>query len=429
MEPSTDLNPHGSSETGAEQWRDQGHKADDWTHLSLPSSDSNDSTRTDSDAITNPDKPQTTYVPPSRGYTSTTTGLITTRIPTTALDLAIPPQTLYWPLSVYSLTAGACLILAGTLADIIGCRLVFLTGVGLFSPFTLGCSLSQTGIQLVMFRAMQAALAMLAYALVQLSEEREAILRPSVLALLILSLILMPGFVWWMHYAEKHRYPVLMPSGLWKRMAFSSICLMVMLSYAVMQVLELYATLFFQKVQGLDALQSSVKLLPSMIVGAVLNLTVGLFVHRVSAKWLVFGTSLACAGAPLLMTLIKPEWPCWFSAFPAQILHPLSADVLFCVGLIIISQEFPDEMKSLTGAVFNTGGQFGTSIGLAVIGVIADSATQASREDDKESPEVPMPGDRAAFWAALGFTLAIPVISLVGLRKVGTVDTRKIVQD
>jgi len=50
---------------------------------------------------------------------------------------------------------------------------------------------------------------------------------------------------------------------------------------------------------------------------------VGLVMHRVSAMWLVFSSSLACAGAPLLMALIDPAWPYWYAAFPAQVLHPV----------------------------------------------------------------------------------------------------------
>ncbi|KAK7961996.1 uncharacterized protein PG986_002821 [Apiospora aurea] len=479
----------------------------------------------------------TGYVKPAKAYiiifyltlvtfmTSITTGLITTGIPTMAVDLDIGPQTMYRPLSVYSLTTGTCLIVAGTVADVVGSRRTFLSGTLLLSLFTLGCGLARTGIQLNMFRAMQGiavamclptsvgilcsaiapgrlrniafactglgqplgfsaglvlggvfikavgwrpgwyfaaatifvcffvgffllprdtlaiqpsfkrlltvvdwpgaiiestCFAMLAFVLVQLSEDRDQIRSPPVAAFLALSVALLPLFVWWMWFAAKHRLPVLIPNALWRRKTFSSVCVMVMMSYAVMQMLELYATLFFRKVQRLDSLQSSLRLLPSMIVGAALNLATGLFIDRVPAVWLVFSTSLACAGSPLLMALIRPEWPYWYAAFPAQLLHPLSADVLFCAGLIVISQVFPEDTRALAGAVFNTVAQFGTALGLAMIGIIADSVTEASRYEDKVGPEALFQGYKAAFWAAFGLTLAIAVISVMGLRKTGT---------
>ena len=53
------------------------------------------------------------------------------------------------------LTAGCLLILAGSIADVVSSRKVFLLGCFLQGIFVLGCGLAQTGIQLIMFRAMQ----------------------------------------------------------------------------------------------------------------------------------------------------------------------------------------------------------------------------------------------------------------------------------
>ncbi|KAK1826896.1 hypothetical protein QBC39DRAFT_376107 [Podospora conica] len=49
-------------------------------------------------------------------------GTITTGLPTIASEIGIPPQTMYWPLAVYSLMAGTCLIAVGTVADVVGPR-------------------------------------------------------------------------------------------------------------------------------------------------------------------------------------------------------------------------------------------------------------------------------------------------------------------
>lgn len=53
------------------------------------------------------------------------------------------------------LTAGCLLILAGSIADVIGSRTVFLIGCCLQGLFVLATGLAKTGIQLIMFRAMQ----------------------------------------------------------------------------------------------------------------------------------------------------------------------------------------------------------------------------------------------------------------------------------
>ena len=97
--------------------------------------------------------------------------------------------------------------------------------------------------------------------------------------------------------------------------------------------------------------------------------------------------------------------------------------MLFCVCLIILSREFAEDEDALAGDVFNTVAQFGTSIGLAIIGIIADSVTQRSRYEDKTSAPALFEGYKAAFWAAFGLTLATAVVALIGLRKIGSADT------
>ena len=57
------------------------------------------------------------------------------------------------PASVYALTCGCTLLLSGSLADLFGCRIMYLTGACLLIAFTMGCGLAKTGIQLIMFRA------------------------------------------------------------------------------------------------------------------------------------------------------------------------------------------------------------------------------------------------------------------------------------
>lgn len=69
--------------------------------------------------------------------------------------------------------------------------------------------------------------------------------------------------------------------------------------------------------------------------------------------------------------------------------------------------------------------QFGTSIGLAIIGIVASSVTRASRFEDKESAQALFEGYKGAFWTSLGLTLATAALALVGLRQVGCADTGK----
>jgi MFS family permease len=87
--------------------------------------------------------------------TSISTGIIVVALPRIAADLQLPEQLYLWPSSVFGLTAGSTLLLAGAVADVVGARSVDIVGCALLGVFTLACGLSRTGIQLVLFRAFQ----------------------------------------------------------------------------------------------------------------------------------------------------------------------------------------------------------------------------------------------------------------------------------
>jgi MFS family permease len=161
-------------------------------------------------------------------------------------------------------------------------------------------------------------------------------------------------------------------------------------------------------------------------VGGILNLTVGLFVHKAPARWLVTVSSLLCAGAPLLMAIVNPSWSYWYAALWAQALAPMSADVLFTVGLIIVSDVFPEKTQGLAGAVFNTVAQFGFSLGtgicqLVALGVASTTGTQ-DRSSDSDSL---LHGYRASFWTMFASMVTCAIIAVVGLRKAGTVGLKR----
>lgn len=177
---------------------------------------------------------------------------------------------------------------------------------------------------------------------------------------------------------------------------------------------------------------TSLYLLPQLVTAVMLGLTVGLVVHRIPARWLVLGSTLICAMAPLIMALVDPAWQYWYLVFWAQVFAPFSTDVLFTVGLIIVSDTFPEKTQGLAGAVFNTVGQFGMTIGVGIcqavaLGVMGPGGATGHGEEgafEDQDPVAVLRGYRASFWTMFGYTALIAVISAVGLRKVGKVGTK-----
>ncbi|KAI9926191.1 hypothetical protein MW887_004654 [Aspergillus wentii] len=242
------------------------------------------------------------------------------------------------------------------------------------------------------------------------------------IVILCLAVIAAPSFVAWVQYQVKRNRPALIPNSVWKNMSFSTICATVALSNAVINSMELFASLFFQEIQSLSALQASIRILPSLVVGSLLNLVIGFFVHKVPAVWIVAISSLLCAGSPLLMAVIQPSWPYWGNAFIAQLLQPVSFDALYTVGLIVITNVFPDDTQALAGAVFNTSAQFGSALGLAVLQVISTVITDQS---NKQETQALMDGYRASFWTMFAFMVLCTVIGFFGMRRAGRVGLKQ----
>ncbi|KAL9601417.1 MAG: hypothetical protein Q9179_002873 [Wetmoreana sp. 5 TL-2023] len=81
-------------------------------------------------------------------------GLLTTALPRIAQDIGLQENLLLWPASVYALAAGCLLLIFGAVADVVGAKLVWVTGSFLYVVFTLAVGLSQTGIQIILFRTL-----------------------------------------------------------------------------------------------------------------------------------------------------------------------------------------------------------------------------------------------------------------------------------
>ncbi|KAJ4383263.1 hypothetical protein N0V86_001308 [Didymella sp. IMI 355093] len=488
----------------------------------------------------------TIFTPAAVGFiASFTNGVITIGLPEIARSLSLDRSLYLWPSSVYSLTSGACLLIAGSIADLVGARPVELLGITLIGVFTLACGFVATGEQLVVFRALQGvALAMhlpasvalisgavpsgrarnlgfaclgfsqplgfavglvisgvlvekagwrsgfylsggallttavaavwslpklksgtqdgivsrakkvgrevdwiggiissgglsiLAYVLAILSADLAAIRSAETVTLLALSIVLLLSFPLWMRYRERANKSALVPNKLWKNIPFTSTCIMVALSYGVMNSIELFSSLYFQEIQKATPLTTSLYLLPNLVTGVLLNILVGTFVHKFPAFYLVSVSAVLCSVSPLFMALLNPSWNYFYLAFWAQVFAPFSADVLFTVGLIIVSDNFTEREQALAGAVFNTVAQFGMSLGMGSCQVVAlgiigadesksESTTGHSDSVDFDEPMELLRGYRASFWTMFGYMLCCVVIAIVGLRKAGKVGLKK----
>lgn len=141
-------------------------KADDSPELasaeapSTPSSDSSPATTTTEhqEAIVHSRLRATLVVAQLLGlnlFSSFCNGVVVVGLPAMASSLHIDDGLLVWPTSVFYLTAGSCLLLAGSVTDVVGTKTMSLIGAFAAAVSAMACGLAQSSGQLIAFRALQ----------------------------------------------------------------------------------------------------------------------------------------------------------------------------------------------------------------------------------------------------------------------------------
>ncbi|KAH8695879.1 integral membrane protein [Phaeosphaeriaceae sp. PMI808] len=261
-----------------------------------------------------------------------------------------------------------------------------------------------------------ASVGLLSYAFTTITDKISNITQPGTLVTLILSVALAPAFVLWVGRQERLGKPAVIPNSLWRNPIFTSICLGLFLTWGL---------LFFQKVQNISPLQTSLRFLPGVVSASLSTLVVGFLAHRVHIGWAIScGMSLTAVGI-LLMSVIQPQWSYWVCAFPAVILSPIGGDALFTISNLVITSVFPQQTQALAGGVLNTITQLAKTVSLATSGAIAGSVTSHSRHDPKTSPSALMAGYRAAFWYFFALSCATILLLAWGLRGIGRLGVKK----
>jgi len=88
-------------------------------------------------------------------FSSFCNGIIVVGLPAIANTLNLEAGLLLWPTSVFYLTAGSCLMLAGSITDVLGTRPMILAANIILAASSLACGLSRNGGEIIAFRGLQ----------------------------------------------------------------------------------------------------------------------------------------------------------------------------------------------------------------------------------------------------------------------------------
>ncbi|KAK1466420.1 hypothetical protein CCUS01_01270 [Colletotrichum cuscutae] len=386
-------------------------------------------------------------------------GLLTVALPAVARELDIAPSVQLWPASVYALGLSCGLLPLGAIADVVGNRPVLLTGLLLYTVFTLAVSLSRTGGELIAFRTGARFSNGLLHAARFFGGGNPVgfAMGPRLGRVNAASMILaffylprrLPGSDRVSLKSMVHR---LAHEPKWVGDGSASACL-ALLSYLFSELTNGVAS-FIRRPYSISLSNVAGLLVPFFVFWesrqerlgrpAVLPNTIW---HRlefatvclsVFLTWSWFNAfsywaTLYYQESQQLDTLQTADvlWMSWKSAFPAMIISVISTDLLFNISNLVITKIFPGRSQALAGGVFNTVAQSGNSIGLAVTAMIAASVQEAAgSEKMATSGSVTydsslLQGYRSGFWTCFATAVVATLISSTGLRKAGKVAEKK----
>ncbi|KZT57349.1 MFS general substrate transporter [Calocera cornea HHB12733] len=259
---------------------------------------------------------------------------------------------------------------------------------------------------------------------------------PYIIALLILSGLLIVGFIAWEHYVETHlTLPPLMKLDLFARgnWKFSAVLLISFLVNGAFSSWQYWATLYYQNYQFLSPIMTVVRFLPMTVVGFSVNVIFAIVAAHVSGYVLITFGCLGTGIASILFALISPDEIYWAFGFPAAFFDVLGADIIMAAGSLYVSMVALPHEQSLAGGVFNTITQIGISFATTVSTIVYDRSmkSEAQREGivldqyaTNASPAALLYGYRRAQWANLAFALFATAVSAVLLRGIGMIGVK-----
>ncbi|KAK9855415.1 hypothetical protein MYU51_002937 [Penicillium brevicompactum] len=228
-----------------------------------------------------------------------------------------------------------------------------------------------------------------------------------VLALFIVGFFLLVGFLYWQSIAENP----LMPLWVWKDRTFSLLMGTFCLGFMGFAAVTFYLSLYLQEVQRLTALEITLRLLPMVVSGVLVNVVCGLLLHRVSNKILTGIGALAYTASFLILSFMKEDASYWAFIFPALVLVVVGADIQFNVTNMYVMSSLPPSQQSIAGGIFNTVNKLCNNLGLGIA-----TSVSSSISNGMTSSSAPIDPYLAVYWfaaAAAGISLVmVPFLKL-----------------
>jgi MFS family permease len=253
---------------------------------------------------------------------------------------------------------------------------------------------------------------------------------PWIPVLIILSLLLIAAFIFYqLHLENKTSRRPLIKISMFRDYKIAAAMFAMATFFGAFSNFLIFATYYYQDFEGRSTIQTTLRFLPTGVVGIIAIFITSQILARVKVYYILMWGMLCCAIACLLFAVpITAGTTYWAFGFPAMCLSVLGADALFPSLLLFIAQRVPKEDQALGGATINCVGQVGRAVGLAICTAI-QVAVQEEKEGGAEAviggesvgSHAYLSGLRGAMWFSFGTAVAGFFVVAVSFRGTGRV--------
>jgi drug resistance transporter, EmrB/QacA subfamily len=234
----------------------------------------------------------------------------------------------------------------------------------------------------------------------------------TVLTSLVLSAVALCAFV----INEARSRDPLLPLGLFKVKNVAGGNLAALIIAASLFSLFYFLTLYVQTVLGYSPIRSGVGFLVTPFVIAVFSGITSQLVGRIGYKpTMVIGPLILAVGL-FLLSGIRVHGNYWHDVLPGLAIAGTGLGMTFVSLTLAATSGAPVRLSGLVSGMLNTSQQVGGAIGLAVLSVFANSATNSALAVGDNNLQAKVAGYHYAFHASVGFAVAAFVAVMLLIR-------------
>lgn len=223
---------------------------------------------------------------------------------------------------------------------------------------------------------------------------------------LVIGVLLVVAFLVWQFKAP---YPLLRPSW-WRRQNFAVAFAISFIHYAVFMGYIYTTTLMFQDAFGYSALDTALYYLPLGIVAFFTANGTGYVTPYVGVRNIMIIGSVMSLAANVGSLYYSPELGFWKLIFPMHIVLALGLPLLYIGGQNAMIATAPPSETGTLGAVYNTAGQLGSAVGMAIMTAVINGVNNGATDMSA------LPGYHAAFYVNIGLLSISTIVSVLFIK-------------